>query len=70
MNDASRIVSSSVAIRSQRPSEPYAYKIALYGFGSQPIVHRHLIDLAAKQKLPLTWCAILNTPHYLSLIHI
>jgi hypothetical protein len=68
MNDASRIASSSVAMRSQKPAQPYAYKIALYGFGSQPIVHRHLIDLAAKQKLPLTWCAILNTPHYRQII--
>jgi hypothetical protein len=43
-------------------------KIALYGFGSQPIVHRHLIDLAANEKLPLEWCAILPTPHYRSVI--
>ena len=39
-------------------------KIALYGFGSEPVVHRNLIELAANDGLPLTWCAILPTPHY------
>jgi hypothetical protein len=62
MNDGSRI--AGVVTRSHGSAERHVYKIALYGFGSQSIVHRHLIDLAAKQKLPLTWCAILTTPHY------
>lgn len=64
MNDASRIASTSVVMRPQSSSHRRAYKIAIYGFGSQPIVHRHLIELAAKEKSPLTWCAILSTPHY------
>lgn len=49
-------------------SHSHSYKIAIYGFGSQPIVHRHLIDLAAQRKLPLSWCVILNTPHYRDII--
>jgi hypothetical protein len=44
------------------------FKIALYGFGSQPAVHRYLIELASNENLPLSWCAILTTPHYRSLI--
>ena len=67
MNDASRIVPHGLAMP-QKLLRPHLYKIALYGFGSQPIVHRHLIDLAAQQKVPLTWCAILNTPHYRKII--
>jgi Capsule polysaccharide biosynthesis protein len=41
-----------------------AYKIALYGFGAFPVVQRHLIELAAMQKLPIEWCAILPLPNY------
>jgi len=44
------------------------FKIAVYGFGSQPIVYRYLIDIARKENLPLAWCAILTTPHYRSLM--
>ncbi len=43
-------------------------KIALYGFGSHPIMHRHLIELAAKEKLPLTWCEILPAPQHRKVI--
>ena len=45
-----------------------AYKIAVYGFGTQPVMYRHLIGLAAKLKSPLTWCAILTTPHHRQII--
>jgi len=64
MNENSRIVSGGVAVTPQRSAHSQRHKIALYGFGSEPVVHRNLIDLAAKEKLPLTWCAILTTPHY------
>lgn len=43
-------------------------KIALYGFGSHPVVLRHLVEQAAKRELPLKWCAILPTPHFRSII--
>jgi hypothetical protein len=49
--------------------ESEVHKIAVYGFGSQPVVHRHLIDLATKQKSPLKWCAILPSPYYRALIN-
>src|SRR5947199_385458 len=39
-------------------------KIALYGFGSFPVVSRHLIDLAKADGSPIQWCAILVSPHY------
>lgn len=68
MNDGSRICSTGVARRPHGSTHSRAYKIALYGFGSQPVVHRHLIELAAKEKSPLTWCAILTTPHYRAVI--
>jgi len=55
---------SDVNIRTRTPEQAHASKIALYGFGSQPVVYHHLIELAAKEKLPLKWCAILTTPHY------
>jgi len=64
MNDGSRNASGAMAMRPRKSVYSSAYKIALYGFGSEPVVHRNLIDLAAKEKLPLTWCAILTTPHY------
>jgi hypothetical protein len=64
MNDGSRIVSGGVAAGPRTSPYSRAHKIALYGFGSEPILHRNLIDLAAKENLSLTWCAILPTPHY------
>ena len=39
-------------------------KIALYGFGSLPVVYRHLIELAVAEKTPINWCVILTTPNY------
>jgi hypothetical protein len=39
-------------------------KIAIYGFGSFPVVCRHLIELATAQALPIKWCAILPQPNY------
>ena len=45
------------------------YKIALYGFGSLPVIGRHLIDLAHKETAPIEWCAILTLPHYRALLH-
>jgi hypothetical protein len=62
-NEQGQINSGSI-IRSLTPGQAHPCKIALYGFGSQPVVYRHLIELAAKEKLVLKWCAILTTPHY------
>lgn len=39
-------------------------KIALHGFGSMPIVHRHMIDMARRDGRPIAWCTILTTPHH------
>jgi hypothetical protein len=39
-------------------------KIAIYGFGSFPVVCRPLIELATAQALPIKWCAILPQPNY------
>jgi hypothetical protein len=64
MNDGV-LISSDSPVESARPQR---YKIALYGFGSQPIVHRYLIDLATEQNLPVSWCAMLDTPHYREII--
>src|ERR1700722_7322943 len=61
------MMNDSVAKRPPR-SDSRACKIAVYGFGSQPIVHRHLIELAAKVNAPLSWCAILTTSHYRSIM--
>jgi hypothetical protein len=55
---------SDAAIGPQRSPRSNTYKIALYGFGSHPVMYRHLIELAAKEKLPLAWCAILTTSHH------
>ena len=64
MNEASRVVSDAAVMKPRSSAQPRAHKIALYGFGSEPVVHRNLIDLAAKAQSPLTWCAILTMPHY------
>ena len=39
-------------------------KIAVYGFGSSPVVYRHLIDLARERGAGLAWCCILSLPNY------
>lgn len=39
-------------------------KIAVYGFGSSPVVFRHLIDFAKERSLGLQWCCILSLPNY------
>jgi hypothetical protein len=64
LSEESVVISDKTAPKPPSVPRAPAYKIAVYGFGSQPIIYRHLIELAAKQKLPLTWCAILNTPYY------
>jgi Capsule polysaccharide biosynthesis protein len=61
-------IASHPIIMSGTPEQSCRYKIALYGFGSQPVVYRHLIELAAKEKLAIKWCAILTTPHYRGVI--
>jgi hypothetical protein len=43
-------------------------KIALYGFGSFPVIYRHLIDLARNETSPIRWCVVLTTPHYRKII--
>jgi hypothetical protein len=40
------------------------HKIAIYGFGSSPVVARHLIDMATQSRCGLEWCAILVQPNY------
>jgi hypothetical protein len=40
------------------------YRIALYGFGSFPVVYRHLIDVARAERSPTEFCAILTAPNY------
>ena len=66
LDEAVRSTVQSPAILPQLPAR--ACKIALYGFGSEPVVHRNLLELATKDGLPLTWCAILPTPHYRSMM--
>ena len=44
------------------------YKIALHGFGASPIVFKHLIELASKDKAPIDWCMILPTPEHRALV--
>jgi hypothetical protein len=44
-------------------------KIALYGFGSMPVVYRHLIDMARADAQPFDWCVILTLPHYRQIMH-
>ena len=43
-------------------------KIALHGFGSTPIVFKYLIELAAKDGVPIDWCMILPTPEHRALV--
>jgi hypothetical protein len=43
-------------------------KIAVYGFGSFPVVARHLIDVAGQSQCGLEWCAILAQPDYRRII--
>jgi Capsule polysaccharide biosynthesis protein len=64
LNQDSGVVADAAAMKPRTSLRPGAYKIAVYGFGSQPVMYRHLIELAAKEKLPLTWCAILTAPHH------
>ncbi len=40
------------------------YKIALYGFGSFPVVYRHLIELARAEGSSIEFCMILTGPHW------
>ncbi len=44
------------------------YKIALYGFGSFPVVFRHLIDVSRTEKSRIEFCAILAQPNYRKVI--
>jgi hypothetical protein len=39
-------------------------KIVLYGFGSFPVVYRHLIQVARAQGSQVEFCAILTAPNY------
>ncbi len=68
MNDTGQTVSDPKVATLRLPVGTTPYKIALYGFGSQPPVQRHLIALAANEKLPLTWCSILPTPYFRSVM--
>src|SRR5215472_16170988 len=43
-------------------------KIAIYGFGSFPVIARHLIDMATQSQCALEWCAILVQPNYRGVI--
>ena len=43
-------------------------RIALYGFGSFPVVFRHLIDAARQERSPLEFCAILTVPNHRRII--
>ena len=38
------------------------YKIALYGFGSFPVVYRHLIETARAERSSVEFCMILTGP--------
>jgi len=40
------------------------YKIALYGFGSFPVVYRHLIEAAQAEHSPVGFCLILTAPNW------
>lgn len=40
------------------------YKIALYGFGSFPVVYRHLVEVARAERSPVEFCAILTAPNF------
>ena len=44
-------------------------KIALYGFGSFPVIYRHLIDVARTDNSRIRWCAVLTSPHYRKIIN-
>lgn len=39
-------------------------KIAVFGFGSMPVVQRHLMDLARANDTAIAWCTILTQPNY------
>jgi len=39
-------------------------KIALFGFGSFPVVYRHLIEIARAERSPVEFCMILTTPNW------
>src|ERR1041385_4495307 len=43
-------------------------RIALYGFGSYPIVFRYLIEEARQDGANISFCAILTLPHYRDLM--
>ncbi len=40
------------------------YRMALYGFGSFPVVYRHLVEVSRAERSPVEFCAILTTPNY------
>lgn len=44
------------------------HKIAIFGFGSFPVVCRHLIEDARKRNAPIEWCAILVQPNFRKVI--
>jgi len=68
IDESGRNASDAVVISARRLEALPPCKIALYGFGAQPVVFRHLIELAAEKKLPLSWCAILPMPYHRSVI--
>jgi hypothetical protein len=43
-------------------------KIAVYGFGSMPVIWRHLRDIAKAEKIDIDWCMILPTPNWRELV--
>lgn len=44
------------------------YKIALYGFGSFPVVYRHLIEVARAERSPIEFCMILTGPNWRQIV--
>jgi hypothetical protein len=44
--------------------ESMPYKIALYGFGSFPVVYRHLVETARAEHSPVEFCLILTAPNW------
>jgi hypothetical protein len=44
-------------------------KIAVYGFGSMPVIWRHLYEIARSEGIDITWCVILTAPNWRHLIY-
>lgn len=47
---------------------PDTPKIAIHGFGAQPVVCRHLIEMSKAAGAKISWCTILTSPHYRGLM--